>query len=249
VATRRLTLIKVGLIAQLSFILIYTNLKGQSIGYYTGIFDYHFKEINPIVNQIKHYKTDTYQGLIIDYPINDKLSINFSYANYSGWSSFAAEDELSIIGNGSAYTRLNRYGLQANWNILSYKKYVSVSPYLRIDYERNDVQISGLTNSFNYIPDPNNNYEGSIFVETFNGGQALPSLGLRISLRPFWRIWIFGDVFYSIGNKTHQRYYFDYSYKGIPQERAEWHSQGSGFVKTIGIGIQLWDENKRKNRR
>jgi hypothetical protein len=223
-------------------------LQGQAIGYFSGVFDYDYKNVNRIVNQDKHYNTDTYQGVIIDYPFNENISIGVSWAMYWGWTSFRAEDELRSIGDGSAYTKLNRYGVQGNWNIFHYKNIFKFSPYVRLDYEKTDVQISGLTNSVNYLPDPKNNYEGSIFIETFDGGQVLPSLGLRLSLRPFWKVWIFGDLFYSFGHKTHQRLYFDYSYKGVPQQRAEWHSQGSGFVKTIGIGIQLWDENKRKKK-
>jgi len=250
----RLIYMRVGNYSQLFFSFMFSSIYfisgySQSLGYFAGTFDYKYKELNGIINQGKHYKKDKYQGFIIDFPINEKFSFSFQYGKYKGWTSYIAEDDLSIIGDGSAYTRQNRYGLQGNWNVFHYKSYVILSPYLRVDYEKNDVQISGLTNSVNYIPDPKNNYEGSIFVETYEGGQILPSFGLRLSLRPFWKVWIFGDLFYSFGHKTHQRLYFDYSYKGVPQERAEWHSQGSGFVKTIGIGIQLWDESKRKKKK
>lgn len=213
----------------------------QSIGYFTGIFDYRYKEILPIINQDKHYNTDVYQGLVLDYPISNSFSLGLSIAKYWGWTSFRADDDFRSIGDGSAYVKLNRLGIQGEWHIYKYKTYLKISPYVRIDYEKNDVQISGLTNTVNYLPDPQNNYEGSIYVETYEGGQILPSLGFRVSLRPFWKVWIFGDLFYSIGHRTHQRLYFDYSYKDVPQQRAEWHSNGSGFVKTIGIGIQLWD--------
>lgn len=230
------------------YLFLSLSANAQSFGYAAGSFNYKYKDVNPIKNQGKHYRTDKIKIYILQYPLNENFSISFVHSNYWGWTSFAADDELRNIGNESAYTRLNRYGLQANWNVWRYKKYVTLSPFLRIDYEKNDVQISGLTNSTNYLPDPQNNYEGSIFVETYEGGQILPTLGLTLSLRPYWKIWIFGDLFYSIGHKTYQRLYFDYSYKGVMQPRAEWHSQGSGFVKSIGIGIDLWDVKKSNTR-
>lgn len=241
--------IGVGLKAQLVFIVIisvsfFYKINAQTIGHHFGTFDYSYKEISGIVNQEEHFKNDRIKGFFIDYPIFNEFSVTFLYTYYWGWTNFRAKDDLRSIGNGSAYTKLNRFGLQLNWDVIKYKKQLILSPYIRIGYEHNDVQIPGITNSRNYLPEPNNNYAGSIFVETFDGGQILPTLGLRLSIRPFWKFWIYGDLSYSLGHKTYQRLYFDYTYKGVEQPRAEWHSQGSGLIKSIGIGIQLWDTTK-----
>lgn len=234
----------------LFLLFVSSAVSAQSFGVLYGTIRNDYKTITPIVMAAEDYsRVDDYVAVVVSYPLTDRLDIDYFCGSHWGRSGLAAEDELRSIGFSAGRTKLRRHGLQLSYKVWGCKDYVGVSPYVRLDYERNMIQTRGKSGSVAYGPDPNNNFEGVAIVETFEGHQVLPSIGCRVSIRPFWKVWLFADMFYSFGHKTYQRLYFDYSYAGVPQPRAEVHTNGSGLVKAVGIGIRFWDAKKYRNKK
>lgn len=232
------------------FIFFPRTVNTQSFVHLRGSFKYNSTTFFPILHQEKSFDETEYKSSAFSYPVfNGKFKITGIFGNFWGLTYFNADDGEVTIGSGSGRTKINRYGLQLSWNMMTWKNRIKFGPYIRLDYESSNVQVEGVSYGSTYTVENNKNYQGQVYVEPFAGGQILPSLGLSLSIRLFWKISFIGDMFWSFGHRTYQRMWFDYSYKGVPQPRAEWHTKGSGFVKTLGIGIQIWDGNKKKNRK
>ncbi len=131
---------------------------------------------------------------------------------------------------------LKRFGIKFQYTLINIKNRISVSPFLLVDYEAREVQDYG-GYIFASINEPNIN--GNISFEANDGFQIIPSFGASIKLNLFWKLFLTGNVMYSIGTKPYQKLFFDYSLNNVKQKTAEWQTDGSGFVKSIGLGIKF----------
>ena len=216
---------------------------GQTLSYSRGQIQYFSKTITPVLGQVDPLEIDithNFNFSMIPLKSNKHLLVGLNYFRMSGWTAFAYSLSKTVgAGQGTAYTKVRRIGIDIKYLFFSTQNKLNFYPLLKIDKEFWDVQVPGLT-LVNIFLEEERGLGGDIYTETYNGGQILPSIGLGVSLNLFWRIVFTGEMYYSFGNKAYQRMYFDYTYYGLPQKRAEWIGDGTGFIQQIGIGIKLW---------
>lgn len=204
---------------------------------------YKSRTITPVINQTSHFDNHSYHSVNLAYSLNSNVYVGLSASYYRGWTSFNLETE-SWIGNGSSHTDIFHYSVFAEYNLLGKSSKVVVAPQIRLIFEQSIVTFPAGTTA--YIDDSiDPNFEGPIILEPFNSTQLIPALGLDIDWNFFWRLHLHANAYYAWGHKPFQKYYFEYTYDGVQQPTAEWHSDGTGLFTTIGLGFQLWGYKKQ----
>lgn len=86
-----------------------------------------------------------------------------------------------------------------------------------------------------------------VITETFNTTQIVPSFGFKTGF-VFWNRLDLGlDFRWVFGFKSFQDMYFEYSYKGVPQETAIFEATGTGLFTALSLGYRFkkWKGEKR----
>ena len=92
-------------------------------------------------------------------------------------------------------------------------------------------------------------YNGPVRLLSFDSFQILPALGVDLDWNFWWRLHFVYSTYYAWGHKPFQKYYFEYTYDGVPQPTAEWHSDGTGWFFSVGLGITMFGYQKEKEER
>ncbi|MCF6332998.1 MAG: hypothetical protein L3J11_06915, partial [Draconibacterium sp.] len=82
---------------------------------------------------------------------------------------------------------------------------------------------------------------GETFLTTYDKWQLLPSVGLSLSYRPFWKVVLHAEAFYSHGFVAHSRLEFEYTDLEVEQPTAEFIGNGTSFTYAFGLGFRLWE--------
>ncbi len=205
---------------------------------------YKSKTITPVLFQTNDRDNQEYYSLMFSYPLpKSKFEVGGLFGYYRGWSYFTLDTDY-WLGNGSSATDITRFGVFCGRKIGNKSGKVSVSPQISLFLERSIV--TGSAGVRAYIDNSlGPNFEGPIILEAFNNTQIIPALGLDIDWNFFWRLHLHANAYYAWGHKPFQKYYFEYTYDGVQQPTAEWHSDGTGLFTTIGLGFQLWGFRKK----
>ena len=215
---------------------IYSN--SQIISFGQGLIYYKSKTISPIINEIEEVDSSPFHRFSIQHTIFKKWKLNHTISGYRGFSRFKVDTDF-WRGNGSSSSMLFKYGLLLMFDIAKSER-LHISPLIGFEFEytasnANPGEIRALIDE-----DSDPNYYGLISLETIPRNQILPVVGLDFSYRFWWRFYINFNTYAAYGYKPYQKYYFDYTYNGVLQPTGEWHTNGSGFFITIGVGYHLW---------
>jgi hypothetical protein len=214
----------------------------QVFTYSRATMHYNVKTVNAALFQQYYWAEDLMHIYRFDYPVyKDRLLLGITRSHFWGWTGFQLRNGDASAGHGSAYTRMIRYGLYAKYKILDYGGIFIITPYVQLDYESSSAK-DGVSIAQIFEKGDRIDFEGVVSVETIKMSQILPSVGISGSLKLFWRVYLTGEMYWSFGHTAHQKMYFDYTYKGDPQPRGEWESDGSGWIRSVGISIILWDK-------
>ncbi len=226
----------------LSFIITLTQ--GQLLTLNTGITFYKSKTIVPVLHQTNNSNQSGFYSINFDYLYHKrKYLVGTAYSFFKGWTNFGVDTDF-WAGNGSSATTVNRFELLFGYNLLNHQHEISFGPIGKVIFEKTiKTGSSGERAYINDEVDPN--FEGPIILEAFDSFQILPALGLDFSWAIFKGLHLHANAYYAFGHKPYQKYYFEYTYDGVPQSTAEWHSNGTGLFTTMGLGIKLFENGNQ----
>lgn len=233
-----MALMKTGLFVL--FIICYNNAFTQYLSVAVGQFYNNTKTIVPILNQDRDVNNHSYFSVQFDYIVSNKYIIGLEYSRLPGWTNFDVDTGNTWGGNGSSRVDLHRFSSYFGYNILKNCEKVRLYPFLKVDIEKSEITAFTDEKEFVRSIEEMPGYRGNIYVEPFERWQILPSVGLNIDWNPIWKIYFVGNISYSYGYRTFQKFYFEYEFQGELQPTAEWHGNGTGFLASVGIGLKLW---------
>lgn len=176
-----------------------------------------------------------------------KWSIFGTYTKYEGYTfisfkegSVITPDGFPLIGNGFNGVNVSRIDLGVFWHTFKKKKFflkTSISIGLQVS-KTNGSEIANLIT----IDGPDYFELEPIWVKPHNTKQIVPSIGVKMGY-VFWkRLELSLQIQGVYGFKSFQNMYFNYSYKGVPQEIAVFEATGTGVFTSLSIGYRFKKE-------
>ena len=136
-------------------------------------------------------------------------------------------------------------GIFSDYELLSFFERISLCGRLYLDYQSYNSQFRqpnirtkerDIRGSDYTGPD-----RGEVFLTTYDESQILPSVGLHLSYRPFWKVVLHAEIFYSHGFVPHSRLEFEYTDLDLPQPSADYVGNGTSITYAFGLGFRLWE--------
>lgn len=224
-----------------------TNVLCQKLTYYYGERIEKSKIVNPIITGTDPLPDYDYTWHVeLSYPLSEKFNILSSYMRYTGHTRMALSPELVEFGwggGGSALVQIRRFGVGAYYTIFNYNNRIKASPVINVEYEysyRLEVDGVSLRNFYREEIDNPRFAPWYTYAEPLEMRQILPTIGLKIDLRLFWRFYFNFEWSWSFGHTPNQNFFFDHSFDGVIQPRGHWQSDGTMYLKSIGMSILLW---------
>ena len=227
-----------------------TPVNAQSIAIYNAYINERPKTITPAIGDLTSWGHEPNVVFELSYDFKPKLrvGIRYFYDDYPGFVGYLwepSDQNIRSRGAGFGGTKMIRYGIFGTYDLVNLWQKVSLSSKVYIDYQSFNSQSQepnvrtkrGNINGGGYMgPD-----RGERFLTTYDEWQILPSEGLHLSYRPFWKVVLHAEIFYSHGFVPHSRLEVEYTDLEVPQPTAEYVGNGTSITYTFGLGFRLWE--------
>lgn len=224
-----------------------TSASAQKLTYFYGERLEKSKVVTPIITGADRLPSYDYTWHVeLSYPIRNKLNVLCSYMKYTGHTGMSLDPDLveyGWFGGGSALVQIRRFGVGAFYNIFNYNNRIKIAPVLNLEYEYSyRLELEGITLRNYFRPDTDNPRFAPwyTYAEPLQFKQVLPTVGFKIDTRLFWRLYLNMEWSWSFGHTANQNFFFDHSFDGVVQPRGHWQSDGTMYLKSIGLSILLW---------
>lgn len=152
--------------------------------------------------------------------------------------SYIGQDGLPTLGRGFSGVIVSRLDFMVSYNLLpSFRKYY-IKPFAGFGLQRSR-DLNYEFGNFEWISGPDYFQLTPIVAKAYNTLQIVPALGFKTGVAIRHRIDVGLTVRGVYGFKSYQDLFFEYSYKGIPQEMAVFESKGTGVFVALSLGYRF----------
>jgi len=231
----------------LMFFFIASISSAQSIYVEGGLLFFKNKIVSPLKLQNPTNSQDEYMMVGYEHKLSGfyDISVSFDYSYYFNGPEFsvkAPDNSESYIGFGGFGTTFNEghaFAIGARLPKTFYNR-ITISSGL---YFKTIKVNNTWSNEFN-VPFSDEPYTGIYSSSVYEGWKYQPEIRFALDIRFLRRMHFYVNFGFSYGFSKWQDLTYDYSYKGVPQPRAEVYVDGTGRFANIGLKFDFVSQVK-----